>query len=235
MQRPVVPALALALAVAAACGGSSGTTIAGDIDAILAASSEAMGNVDSVRFVIERTGDAVYIDENGTIEFRDAEGRFVSPSTADASVTLAVAGLATRVGAVAIDGETWLSNPITGAWEPAPAGYSFDPATLFDPETGWRPLLADGFTDAELVGTEDVSGVTAYRLRGVASGDRVTSITAGLVTADMVDADVWIDTGTGEVVQVMFDVALPEGTATWRLAFSDYGAEFEIEQPDIDG
>jgi LppX_LprAFG lipoprotein len=233
LVRRAIPLLVVSLA--AACGGSGGTTIPADVGSVLSVSASVMGQIESVRFEIERTGDSVYLDPGGTLAFQSADGRFVSPSSADATVTLNVAGLTTRVGAVAIDGQTWLSNPITGSWEPAPAGYSFDPATLFDPDTGWRPLLDGGFTSAELVGTETIDGAASYHLTGVASGPRVTSITAGLVDSGDVDADLWIDQHTGQVLEVTFSVPVPDGTATWKLTFSEYGGDFEVSPPDLDG
>lgn len=224
--------LAFAVLVVAACSnGSSGSTLPADVEAILEASAKAMGEIDTVRFAIERGGAPVYIDPNDTLAFVSAEGRFAAPSSADALVQIAVGGLTTQIGAVAIEGTTWLSNPITGEFSPAPENYTFDPATLFDPDTGWRPLLAEDVREVELVGLEQRGEQAVYHLRGVAGQQRVAVITAGLVTGQDVTIDVWIDATTGEVAEVSFTALYRGEESTWDLVFTDYGAEVQIDPP----
>ena len=143
--------------VASACGSSEPDVVEldADIDMLLETSAAAMGSVDTVRFQIDRGGVPVYIDPTGTLEFKDAVGRFVAPQAADAVVKVAISGINVQIGAIAIDGTVWLSNPITGQWEPAPSTYAFDPTSLFSPELGWRPLLGGELREAALVGREE--------------------------------------------------------------------------------
>ena len=69
IQRTLVPiALTVAL-IGAACSGSEEAL---DPDAVIASSIERMGDVESVVFFLERTGAAVFIDEDGLIEFTSA-------------------------------------------------------------------------------------------------------------------------------------------------------------------
>lgn len=219
--------------LAAACGGDdTGPTLAPDVDTLLEASAQTMGEVESVRFTIERGGAPVYIDPLDALEFVSAEGRFKTPAAADALVVLAVGDIRAQVGAVAIDGDTWLTNPITGDWEPAPDGYTFDPATLFDPDAGWRPLLAEDLTNVQLVGLEERGGSPRYHLRGDAPEGRISLITAGLVGQD-VTVDLWLDPVTGAVVEAEFDTLYRGEASDWRLTFADYGADLTIEVPDL--
>ena len=96
---------------------------------VLEAAAEAMGSVESVRFMLERSGAPIYIDPLDTLRFESTEGQYSAPSSANAVVTLAVGSVNAQIGAIAIEGTTWLTNPITGEWEDAPEGYVFDPAT----------------------------------------------------------------------------------------------------------
>ena len=204
--------------------------IRGGVEAVQSAAAEAMEDVDTARFTIERGGAPVFIDESGNLLFQEAKGRFAAPASSDAVIRVSAAGTTVEVGAVAIEGSTWLTNPVTGRWEPAPESLSFDPATMFDPELGWPRLLADGLAGATLVQPAPDEG-GRYRLRGIAGADRVSVLTGGLVD-QRVPLDLWIDAQTGRVEEARFEAASPDGTSSWSLVLSDYGSPVEIEPPD---
>ena len=225
--------------IVASCGGTPATTtttIPADAGAIIAAAAEAMSNVEAVRFTIERDGAPVFIDLGETLgnllEFKGAEGRFAKPNSADALVTVNVGGFNTQVGALAVDGQIWLSF-LTGEWQPAPASYKFDPASLFDPNQGFRQLFVDGLTNVTLLGEEARDGVDTYHIRGRANAERVEAITATLVKNQAVDLDAWIDRTTGQLVDAFFTTQVTEGTAEWTMTFRQYGAEVTIAEPDL--
>ena len=228
-------AAALLLTVPAACGDddSEGEPLPADPEAIAAAAATAMGEVTSVRFDLSRTGAPVYIDPVEALRVDHVEGRYSAPSSADAVLTVTVNdSLRTRLGAVAIDETVWLSNPVTGEFEPLAAGYDLDPSTFFDPMGGWRPLLAD-LEDVELVGEVDRDG-PRYHLRGVAPADRVEAITAGLIDDQDVEIDLWVRRDTGLVGAVEFTTIVGGDATTWVLELGDYGGEFTIEPPAVD-
>lgn len=223
--------------LASACGGGSepATTFAPEPDVVLAAAAGAMGSVDYVRFKIERGGAPVYIDPLDTLTFSKAEGQFAAPSSANAVVTLQVGNLNAQIGAVAIDGSTWLTNPITGAWEDAPEGYNFDPTTLFDPELGWRPLLAEGLSDVVWIGEEERDNEPRYHIRATADEDRVAVILAGLIKKQAVDLDMWIDPETGYVREAELATVFEGQTSDWSIEFSEFEEPVEISPPDTEG
>jgi lipoprotein LprG len=191
-----------------------------------------MGSVDTVRFGMLHSGAPVYIDPANVVSFKEADGRFVAPASADAILTVGAVGLTVQIGAVAIDGETCLSNFITGEFEPAPAGYTFDPATLFDPDLGWRPLLTDGLTDVVFVGEDEVADRPVYHLSGLAAQDRVELITAGLVRGQDVVLELWIDRETGHVLAAEFDAEYRGEATNWRLTFGEYGEDMNVSAPE---
>jgi len=228
----VWPVVIVTILVSSCSSAEPPPDLAADIDTLLATSATAMGTVDTVRFEIERGGAAVYIDDTSTLEFKDAQGRFVAPQAADAVVKVAVSGLNVQIGAIAIDGTVWLSNPVTGDWEKAPSQFAFDPTTLFSPEVGWKPLLDGELTGAELVGLEDRDGESLYRVTGLAPAARIETITAGLVRDQDVALDMWLDPNTGQIREVAFETETASGLSTWVLRFFDYGDDIAIVPPD---
>ncbi len=236
MRRNIVGPLCLMVSLLASCSESSPATTAPPTGReLLERAAETMGTVGTVLFTIERTGEPVYIDTQGFLEFVGATGRYAAPGSADAVVTVSAIGLNAEVGAVVVEGQTWLTNPVTGTWEPTPPGYAFDPATLFDPEVGWRPLLTEGAPSVEDLGEETVDEETLRRLRFTAGGERIEVITAGLVRGDDVTIDMWIEAETGEVREARFSTPIGDGLTDWHLTLFGYGSEIEIVPPDLDG
>lgn len=224
----------LLLVVLASCSSSSGDDGQSevlDVDGVRDLAAAAMADVDSVLFAIELEGADVFIDDEGLIGFRMAEGRFAAPSSADAVVSVTALGLATEVGAVAIDGEVWITNPLTGDWEAAPESLTFDPALLFDPTIGFSGLLSDGLSNAALVAPEpDPDG--RYHITAEVDPVRVSALTGGLVD-DVDNVDLWVEATSGRLVEVTFDVGLDTGGTSWRLLLSDYGADVTVTRPEL--
>ncbi|HEX4984185.1 MAG TPA: LppX_LprAFG lipoprotein [Ilumatobacteraceae bacterium] len=218
------------------CAGSDepeGDPLPAESTAILTASARAMGDVTSVRFTLDRSGSPVYIDTFESLALDSVDGRFTAPASADAVLTVEVDGsLKTQLGAVAIDDTVWLSNPVTGIFEPLPDGYDIDPSRFFDPEGGWRPLLAE-LQDPVLVGEVDRDG-ERYQISGVAPADNIEIISAGLVRDQDVAIDFWIHTVTGLVTAAEFTTTYRGADTDWVLELGDYGETFEIEPPQVE-
>lgn len=193
-----------------------------------------MGEVDFVEFTIERSGAPVHIDPFEIIVFIKAAGRFAAPTAADALVTVEAAGFVTEIGAIASEGQTWLSDPITGNFAPAPGSYAFDPATLFDPVIGWRPLLENGLTDIVWTGAVTRGAESRYHLSGLADPERLEVITAGLVRNQEVVLDLWLDPVSGAVREVEFSTVNGDATSGWVLTFHSYGEPLDVTPPPID-
>lgn len=201
------------------------------VEEIMPAAATAMGEVTSVEFRLDRSGAPVYIDQFESIALDDLIGQFTVPNQAQAQLTVTVDGnLATRIGAVALDDEVWISNPVTGDFETLPAGYDIDPSRFFDPQDGWQPLM-ESLDDVELIGIDDRGG-ERYHVRGTAPAEQVSDITVGLVRNQDVDIDFWIHPTTWLVTAAEFDTEFEDGTSSWELRLDRYGAEFTIEPPE---
>ena len=221
----------------AACSGDAepeGDPLPAEAGTILVASSSAMRAVTSVRFDLKRSGADVYIDQFESLALDKIKGRFSAPGSADAVLSVTVDGsLRTELGAVALGGKVWLSNPVTGKFEVLDTGYEIDPATFFDPEDGWGPLMG-ALTDVVLVGVEDRGG-KRYHVRGVGPAEQMEIVTAGLVRDQDVAIDFWLKRDTALVTAAEFSTVFEGKTTDWVIELSDYGDDFEIKTPELDG
>lgn len=233
MARLVLCTLVAALAVLAGCSldDNSGPILPLDPELLTTTSAETMAAVESVRFRLEASGDPVFIDPLRTLALVDVEGRFVVPAKADALLTVEVnESLRTQLGAIAIEDAAWLSNPITGVFEPLPESYGLDPSRFFDPENGWRPLI-ENLTDVVAIETDD----RGHHVRAIATGDDIRRVTAGLAARQDTPVELWLDIRTAAVVRAEFDTSIDGATTTWVLELDDYGTDVTIEPPDLDG
>ena len=232
IHRTFLLILLVTALLSTACSGSEEPM---DPEVVIARSIERMGDVESVAFFLERTGASVFIDDDNLLEFTSAEGRFAAPESTDALLTVRAMGIPIQVGAVQMGGDTWMTNPVTGRWEDAPSGFTFDVATLFDRTQGWSSLLSGGLTNVHFIAEEESEGETLAHFGVTAPADRIEQITAGMVRGQAVDGDLWIQPSNGEIRELSFDTAMADGATTWRLVMTDYGVEVEITVPDLNG
>lgn len=198
---------------------------------VLADAALAMSGVTSVEFALDRSGTPVYIDQFESIALTSLVGQFTVPGEAAAVIDVLIDdNLNTRIGAVALGDEVWISNPVTGQFETLPAGYDIDPSKFFDPTGGWQPLL-ENLNDVELVAIENDGGGDRYHLRGVAPAAEVTNITVGLVRDQEVPVDLWVHPSSSLVTRAEFTTTLDGAESNWRLDLRKYGETFVIERP----
>ncbi len=204
-----------------------------DVDptALMARSATAMSGVTSVEFRLRRDGAPVFIDQFEEIALDSLRGQFTVPTRARAELTVTIDDdLTTRIGAIAIDSEVWISNPVTGDFETLPAGYDIDPSRFFDPEDGWQPLIAN-LREIELVEIADRGG-DRYRVSGIADAADVRNITVDLVRDQDVAVDFWIHPTTALVTAAEFTTTIDGVDARWELELDNYGDDFTIVPPE---
>ncbi len=191
-----------------------------------------MASVKTLRFTLKHEGAAVFIQGGGQeVAFGTAKGRFAAPSSADAIIDVSAGSLKAEVGAVAIDGRVWLTDPLTGRWASAPNAFRFDPARIFRADVGLSALLTNGLTKAVLASpTPDRDGL--FHITARVSPTRVATLTSGLVE-DVQDAEFWIDADTSLLTTARFAVPLGRGDTKWTLQLSDYGAPVTVTQPKL--
>jgi hypothetical protein len=216
--------VAAALLLVAGCGSGERSGDDVDVAALLASASDAMAGVEAARFEIARDGAEVTVQG---MTFDGARGEYAAPSSARAVLRVRAGDLAVELGTISIGEQTWLTNPLTGAWEELEPGTGFNPAVIFDPETGWKPLLTTDISDVEYLGASGGS----HRVRGVVTGERIAVLTAGIADAQPVELDMRIDTGTDRLLRLDFATTGPEGESDWVIELSDYDRAVTIDPP----
>ena len=205
-----------------------------DPASILEQAGEAMQGLDSVHFTITRSGGLAYFNEEQSLSINSAEGDYVAPDAVRALLKVSGTNVTLEIQTVAIGEEQWITNPLTQRWEKLPPGWGFNPAIIFDPELGWRPLLSENIAEAQLVDTTPVEGEPRYHLRANVAGERVAIVTAGVASSEApVTVDVWVEPTTFHVTRLSF--ATPssgEEPSQWELTFSNFNADITIEPPE---
>lgn len=216
----------------AACGGSDADLSSAPPAAeLLADAGEAMRNVETVRFDITVDGAPVGLDGSNLLTGRSAVGDYRAPGSFRAIVQGAAAGIPIEIGAIAIEQDKWITNPLTGEWESLGVDSSFDPLRLFAREGGIGDLLATGLEGGEVV---DADG-SRYAVAGTVNGADVQVITAGLIEEDRVDLVAWIDDETRLVSELIFSTGQGEEESRWTVLLSGYGDEVVVEPPPLNG
>jgi hypothetical protein len=216
--------------VAAGCSGgdSDPTTTLPSVEAVLAEAALTMQEVDTLSYEIELTGAPITLLG---VELRGARGQYAAPDASQAVLTAAIGGLVIELGTIAIGETSWVTNPLTGDWDEYTGSRAFNPAIMFDPELGWRPLLTEDISQARLV--TPVEGDT-YLVAGTAAGARVEVLTAGLVESQPVALELSVDRSTGHVTRMDFSTVGESGETRWVLDLSEFGAEVSIDPPRVD-
>ena len=215
--------------VAAGCSGGDqepATTLP-SVDSVLAGAAATMQSVDTLSYEIGLTGAPITLLG---VELRGARGQYAAPDSSQAVLTAAIGGLVIELGTIAIGGTSWVTNPLTGDWDEYTGSRAFNPAIMFDPDLGWRPLLTEDISDARLI--TPVEGGT-YLVAGTAAGDRVEVLTAGLVDSQPVSLQLSIDRSTGHVTRMDFSTVGEAGETRWLLDLSEFGADVSISPPQV--
>jgi hypothetical protein len=189
----------------------------------------------SVHFTIERTGAPAYVDPGNTFIFRRAAGDFAAPDAACATVRVIGPALVAEVSVVSLGDRYWETNPLNGQWGSYP-GMGYNPASLFNPDTGLSALMRSDLTVVQLTGLEeldDLPGVKLFHLTAAAPGKPVLAMTADMIGRGRVIFDWWIEPNTYRVLRlrVVEPETDPKDPSVWVIDFDKFDAEVKIEPP----
>ena len=238
MRRTVAPLLVLLAALLAACGGGPAEPTAVPTPTptpreISAAVGRATLEAQSVHFEVALSGKPVPIDATGLTVLNSMEGDLKRPDGVLALLNVTVGGGVAEIRTVSLEGQQFITNPITRQWQCLAPGAAFDPAVLFAPDQGIEFLLQDGFSDVTLVGVETIDGRPNYHLRGTLPAEELRAISLNLLGAGPVATDLFADQESMRATRlVLVDTATDAANpTTWTLDFSDYDKTVDVRAP----
>lgn len=217
----------------AACGGSSGGGGAQvDTKTILDNTAKRLNEVKSVHFDVAIDGDA-FIDTSRTIALRSASGDIVTPDQMQTKIKIGLGSANIDVSLVTLGTEKYQTNPVTGQWGPAQAGFDYSPTVLFDKEKGLSTIIGK-LRDVEQLGDEQVNGQNAYHLKGKVDKAAIDPITSGAIEGDPVNVDLWVAKDSSNLLKlVLSEPQTPNKAkpATWTLTFDKFDQPVTITKP----
>jgi lipoprotein LprG len=237
-RRLIFGALVLLIVGVSACGSGPEPTVTPALPPLEMAqrAADVMTSVESMHFIIEREGKAVYIDAGQLLAFSRAEGDLRLPDRMRALVRVATAFSPIELGMVVLGDEQYATDPITGEWGVLPPEWGqFNLLVLFAPDTGLQQLLRTGVSDLKLEGTEKLDERLYYRLSGRASGEKMRDMTMGFIGQGDVELEVWVDVKDFYVRQIHLveSETDPEDPTAWNIQFSNFEEPVDIEPPPV--
>lgn len=191
MRRILFVTLALTTAFATACssddpaGGGSLPDGAG----LLKDAAASTADVTSAHFTLTVNG------ELKDLPVKKAEGDLTRAGgdggAAKGTVSMELMGSLFEGDFVLVDNSLYIKGP-TGGWQKLPASLVrslYDPAAILDPDRGVAHVLGSA-RDVKTEGTEDIDGVSTYRVKSRVAKDVVSQLVPG-VTSD-VDVTFWV-------------------------------------------
>lgn len=204
---------------------------------IVARAAARMNALDGFRFAIDRSGGPAFLDPDETISFRRAEGYYVAPDRAQATVRIITPGLVTEVNVISIDETQWQTNIMSTEWQQLPPNWGFNPAVLFDAEIGIQSILAADLGDMQLLEPEtlaDGPDGLLYAISGQLDGGRIYEMSYGLIGPERLQVQLWIAPETFELAQALITEANSgaEEPSIWQVTFGEFGRVVDIKPPD---
>ncbi len=204
---------------------------------IIMRATKRMTSLAGFEFLVDRSGAPAFLDQNETIAFRRAEGKYVTPNRVYAKVRVIAPGLVAEVQLINIEGEQWETNLFSGEWQTSDTRYTFNPARLFDPNSGIPFILANHLSDLSLLGMEEipeVPGKKLYAIEANMQGEYASEMTYGMIDKDPLNVKVWIEPNTFDVYRIVLVDPMNAGeteATTWQIDFWNFDKTFDIQKP----
>jgi lipoprotein LprG len=228
MRRILLVTLALTTAFATACSSDDSTGDGGSLPdgaGLLKDAAASTAEVKSAHFTLTVNG------EVPDIPVKKAEGDLTREGSkggaAKGTVSMELLGSLFEGDFVLVDDSLFIKGP-TGGWQKLPAALVrnlYDPAAILDPDRGVAKVLGN-VQNPKTEGTEDIDGVSTYRVTGRVAQDVVSSLVPG-VSSD-VDITFWVKQDAGHQP---VKASVKMGKATVDVTLSDIDKQVEITAP----
>lgn len=229
----------VSIVLLAACAGDGDdadpTNEPAEAETILSDASAALADTESLRFNLEIDG-TTYIDDEETIRLLAARGDLVRPDRVDVEFQVELLGTQTvSIRMISIGERSWTTNLLSGAWEPSPEEFGYNPTVLFDNQDGLGPVTGR-LEDPKVLGVETIGGRETWEIEGSVDNDTISPLTAGTADGEVITVTLWVDRETNNVLRLQ--LAEPEDSgkddpATWTMTLTGHDQELTVEPPDV--
>ena len=234
----LVFALALAL-LASACGTGGPNAVAitatpeptPDPASILETAADTFQELRFFSFVMTHENGGTPIAFGLVME--DVAGQVAAPDRLKAEVGAWAGSFFFDVSLVAIDQDTYLTNPFTDEFEKIDGGIIS--SALLDPATGIGGIIRDA-RDPVLQGEVSLDGVATYHITSTIDSGQLTSISPSAQPGIPIDVGIWIGKDDSYVYKIWMDGQLSddeEAEIIRIITLSDFGVPVEIEVPSL--
>ena len=194
---------------------------------IIAKASEKLDALSSFHFGLDQKGGGTPIAMG--LEMTAASGDIARPDKLKIKV---FAGFV-EVEVITVGEITYMTNPLTGKWEPLPS--EFTAVKLFDPDTGLTAIVG-GITKTTKIAEEKIAGVLCYHIKGVLDSGELRPISCGMAIEGVpIDTDVWIGKDDFLLRQIRLEGQVTEGEEPGivrTLSVSNFDQPVTIELPE---
>jgi hypothetical protein len=226
--------LTILLALLTACAPPTPALLAPD--EILSRVVQRTRALKSFSFVVVRTGAPAYLDANQTISLSRLEGAYVAPDQAQGQARVIGPGIVASIKFISIGQHYWETNFLTGEWWECPLDACFNPAILFDSQSGLQPILETDLSGLQLLKNEtleELPGKQLYSLVGKLKGEHLFKVSWGMIGPQEINAHLWVDPDTFVLHRIQLEEpAVPGAEATlWTVDFLNFDKAGSIQPP----
>lgn len=221
--------------LAIGCGGTEEEVITAE--EVLAQSFTTMSSLDGYHFLIVTEGKDIFIDQQETILFLEADGDFTAPDRAAGKIKIMVMSLIAEISIINIGEMKWETNVLTGSWQETTADYAFQPLSLLNPDTGIVAVISQDAFDLEMeegVILEELPGQELIRIAASLTGTQINQLSLGLIDDETLGLELWVTPGSYELNRLVITDPMNAGEevdTTWTMDFWNFGEAVDIQPP----
>lgn len=227
IRRLLIPLTMLAFLLSS-CAEDAPVSDLPDGTGLLTESAGAMDGASTVDFVLRVEG-----DRPSNFQITEAEGTITREGAVSASAKVLQAGTLVEYGYIVVEDVPYLKGPTGGFRQVPVAIYNriFDPTGLLSGERS-LPNALRAVEGATTEGTEDIDGVSTYRVGGELDPSQVEGLSL-LASGAAGDATIWVNADTKELVRarVPFTISGEDGETVVTVSLSNYNAPADIVAP----
>jgi len=229
-MKYILPITILLVLLVLACGPKQKPTPTLTAQEVVQRCVASMEDLDSFHFELEQSsGSPIAMG----LELVSASGDIARPGRLKLHISATMGSMALEVDIITVGEKTYMTNPLSGQWEPLPT--EFNAIKLFDPDTGIRAIIG-GITSLTKLADEEVSGTACYHIKGTLDSSKLRPITCGAALEGVpIDTELWIGKEDFLLRQVRIKGQITEGEEpeiVRTLRLSQFNQPVSIELPE---